>query len=402
MSEVRVNNLSNENNTGGPTISGITTYSGRHFFVPPQGTTAERPSDCEPGSLRFNTDTAHLEYFRGNTIGWTEIEAEDVEIAGVSGSSGSIDGKGTRAIFAGGYTPSAQPNSTFNNVDALTIDTLGNSIDFNNLTSSRAGTCQFSDSTRAMAAGGVGPVVSQYSTIVNTIEFCTFSTTGDYADFGDLTRTMGYGQGLSNKVRGIVAGGTYPYQNVIDYVTIQSTGNAVDFGDTTQKNGYPGGFCSSTRGFIMGGLRVGSPDTASYNNIEIVTTSTTGNATDFGDMLYTSYEMASASNATRGIKAAGYGPNYSSRIEFLTMATTGNSVYFGDLTGFNGTGKGGASSPTRFVLGGGYGTSPHFMNTIEFVNFATTGDSADFGDFQGFGRRLGTNGTSNNHGGLSG
>ena len=84
------------------------------------------------------------------------------------------------------------------------------------------------------------------------------------------------------------------------------------------------------------------------------------------------------------------------------MATTGNSVYFGDLTGFNGTGKAGASSPTRFVLGGGYGSSPHFLNTIEFVQFATTGDSADFGDFQGFGRRLGTNGTSNNHGGLSG
>ena len=42
MSEVRVNNLSNENNNaGGPTISGITTYSGRHFFVPPQGDTAE-------------------------------------------------------------------------------------------------------------------------------------------------------------------------------------------------------------------------------------------------------------------------------------------------------------------------------------------------------------------------
>ena len=175
MSEVRVNNLSNENNTGGPTISGITTYSGRHFFVPPSGTTAERPEDCEPGSLRFNTDTAHLEYFRGNTIGWTEIEAEDVEMAGAA-TSGSIDGKGTRAIFAGGYTPSAQPNSTFNNVDALTIDTLGNSIDFNNLSRNSAGTCQFSDSTRAMSAGGVGPVASQYSTIVNTIEFCTFAS----------------------------------------------------------------------------------------------------------------------------------------------------------------------------------------------------------------------------------
>ena len=74
MSEVRVNNLSNENNTGGFTISGITTYSGRHFFVPPQGDTARRPESCG-GSLRFNTDTLHLEYFRGDTIGWTEIEA---------------------------------------------------------------------------------------------------------------------------------------------------------------------------------------------------------------------------------------------------------------------------------------------------------------------------------------
>ena len=401
MSEVRVNNLSNENNTGGPTISGITTYSGRHFFVPPQGDTASRPSDCEPGSLRFNTDSAKLEYFRGNTIGWTEIEAEDVEIAGVSGSSGSIDGKGTRAIFAGGYTPSAQPNSTFNNVDALTIDTLGNSIDFNNLSRNSAGMCQFSDSTRAIAAGGVGPVVSQYSTIVNTIEFCTFSSTADYINFGDLTRNMGYGQGLSNKVRGIIAGGTYPYQNVMDYVTIQSTGDALDFGDLSNLTGYPGGFSSSTRGFIMGGLEVGD-NPGSYNTITMITTSSTGAGVDFGDMLYANYEMASASNATRGIKAGGYGPNYTTRIEFLTMATTGNSVYFGDLTSFNGTGKSGASSQTRFVIGGGYGTSPHFMNNIEFVNFATTGDSADFGDFQGFGRRLGTNGTSNNHGGLSG
>ena len=401
MSEIRVNNLSNESSTGGPTISGITTFSGTNYFVPPVGNTAQRPDNPQKGALRFNTDTKHLEYYKGDTIGWSEIEASDVEMAGAA-TSGSIDGKGTRAIFAGGYTPSAQPNSAFNNVDALTIDTLGNSIDFNNLSGNRGGACQFSDSTRSMAAGGVGPLVSQYSTIVNTIEYCTFSSQADYADFGDLTRTMGYGQGLSNKVRGIVAGGTFDYQNVIDYVTIQSTGNAVDFGDVAEKTGYPGGFSSSTRGFIMGGLRVGSPDTASYNTIQIVTTSTTGNATDFADMLYANYEMASASNATRGIKAGGYGPNYTTRIEYLTLASTGNSLYFGDLTGFSGTGKGGASSQTRFVVAAGYGSSPHFMNTIEFVQIATTGDGVDFGDLQGFGRRRGTNGTSNNHGGLSG
>ena len=397
MSEARVNNLSNESNTGGPTITGITTFSGTNYFVPPVGNTAQRPENPEKGSIRFNTDSKHLEYFKGDGIGWADVEASNVELGGLQSGD-----RGTRAIFAGGYTPSAQPNSAFNNVDALTIDTLGNSIDFNNLSSSRGGACQFSDSTRAIAAGGVGPVISQYSTIVNTIEYCTFSSQADYTDFGDLTRLMGYGQGLSNKVRGIVAGGTYPYQNVIDYVTIQSTGNAVDFGDTSEKNGYPGGFSSSTRGFILGGLRVSTPDTASYNTIEMVTTSTTGNATDFGDMLYSNYEMASASNATRGIRCGGYGPNYTSRIEYLTMATTGNSIYFGDLTALSGTGKGGASSQTRFVVAAGYGSSPHFLNTIEYVQIATTGDGVDFGDLQGFGRRLGTNGTSNNHGGLSG
>ena len=53
MSEVRVNNLSNENSSGGPTISGITTFSGTNFLVPPQGDTASRPQDCPPGSFRF-------------------------------------------------------------------------------------------------------------------------------------------------------------------------------------------------------------------------------------------------------------------------------------------------------------------------------------------------------------
>ena len=88
-------------------------------------------------------------------------------------------------------------------------------------------------------------------------------------------------------------------------------------------------------------------------------------------------------------------------IDFVTIATTGDASDFGDLTGFNGTGKGGAASPVRFVLGGGYGTSPHFMNTIEFVQIATTGNSKDFGDLAGFGRRI-PNQVSNNNGGVSG
>ena len=401
MSEVRVNNLSNENSSGGPTISGITTFSGTNFLVPPQGDTASRPQDCPPGSFRFNTDSAKLEYYRGDTIGWVEIEAEDVEISGGT-SSGSIDGKGTRMLFAGGYTPSSNPNDTFNNVDAITVETQGNSIDFNNLTSNLTGMANFGDSTRAVAAGGIGPRAYSPGSTTNQIQFCTFASQGDYADSGgDLTRSNMFMGCFNNKVRGVICGGSYPYDNTMDYVTIQTLGNAVDYGDLPAKAGYPAGVSSSTRGIIIGGIRVSSPDTADYNTITVFTTSSTGAGTDFGDISSTRYEMASGSNATRGIVAAGYGPNYTNTIEYITMATTGNAVDFGDLSGFNGTGKGGGASPVRFVLGGGYGTSPHFMNTIEFVQIATTGNSKDFGDLVGFGRRV-PNQLTNNSGGVSG
>ena len=82
MSEVRVNNLSNENSTGGPTISGITTFSSPYLFTPPVGDTASRPQDCPSGSLRFNTDTERLEYYRGDGIGWSELEAGNEELGG--------------------------------------------------------------------------------------------------------------------------------------------------------------------------------------------------------------------------------------------------------------------------------------------------------------------------------
>ena len=55
MSEARITNLSNESNTGGPTISGITTFSGTNYFVPPVGNTAQRPENPQKGAIRFNT-----------------------------------------------------------------------------------------------------------------------------------------------------------------------------------------------------------------------------------------------------------------------------------------------------------------------------------------------------------
>ena len=181
---------------------------------------------------------------------------------------------------------------------------------------------------------------------------------------------------------------------------MQSAGDAVDFGDTaiTNKIGNAGSFSSSTRGYILGGARYLAPDTTSFNTIQVVTISTTGDATDFGDMLYANYTHGAASNSIRGIKGAGYGPNYTSRIEFLTLSSQGNSVFFGELTSGGGSNKQAATSPTRFVIGGGYTQPTPFVNTLEFVQIATTGDSTDFGDLTSV--RRGRHNCSNNHGGL--
>ena len=379
MSEVRVNNLSNENNTGGPTISGITTYSGRHFFVPPQGDTASRPSDCEPGSLRFNTDTAHLEYFRGNTIGWTDIDAELT--APLGGGTGSNIGLGYRGFFLGGINGGASDI-----IDQITISTLGDAQDFGNLTDQRFIGGGGASSTRAVCMGGGTP------TRLNIIDFFTMASLGNASDFGDTTTARAEGAGLSNSIRAIYAGGSGPSspsgENTIDFITISSTGNAVDFGDETASSTVEkqGALASTTRGIIAGG--------SGYSGrISFLTIMTTGNTEDFGDLTAQTTANSGGGNATRGVISLGHSTN---TIDFITIATTGDAVEFGDRT-TNNYGHASCSSPTRMATGGGYDGSSN-TNMIDFVQIATTGDSKDFGDLSLARRSIG--GTSNGHGGL--
>ena len=357
MSEVRVNNLSNENNTGGPSISGITTYSGRHFFVPPQGDTASRPSDCEPGSLRFNTDSAKLEYYRGNTIGWVEIDAELTEPLG--GGTGSNVGLGHRAIFGGSNSPYP--------IEFITISTFGNSQDFGDLNQNLYWNAGSASRTRGLINGGYNGA--------DTIQFVTIASIGNAADFGNLTSGRHQLGALSNQIRSIVVGGGN--SDVMDYVTIAAEGNAVDFGDLSGNCVYPFSASSTTRGIIAGG---GTPTVK--NTIDFITIATTGNSQDFGDLPVDRWEMGcQCTSATRAVFGGGkVAPDNSAvnTIEFITMATFGNAIDFGDLTRTTyQVPSGVVSSPTRGLAIGGY-PSPSLV--IDSFEIATTGNSVDFGD----------------------
>ena len=151
------------------------------------------------------------------------------------------------------------------------------------------------------------------------------------------TATPNLGRSVDTQpgTRGLSGGGySAPVRtNVINYFNIASTGNALDFGDLfTGSYGYA--VSSSTRGIWGGGAFDDGGSVSLTNRIEFVTISSTGNGTDFGDLLAAKSQMnQGCSNATRGLFSGG-GPQPSriNTIEYITMSSAGNAQDFGDLT----------------------------------------------------------------------
>ena len=371
MSEARVNNLSNESNSGGPTISGITTFSSPYFFVPPVGNTAERPDNPQLGDLRFNTDRGGLEYFRGDLIGWAEVEATNEELDG-----------GTRGLILGGGTPSQSDVIDYHN-----LSSPGTFADFGNLFSGRYGCSATSSRSRAVLFGG-------YGSNNDTVDYITIASLGNSTDALNLSVNHKYGAAFGNGTRACIAGSYYPAQiNTISYVDIATLVNSSDFGDLSEKRGIMEAANSTTRGIIGGGYNDSNSPTLT---IDYVNTASTGNAIDFGDLIGSTGQSGGACcNAVRGL----WGGSYSNTIGYITMATLGNAQDFGDAVNAWGH-RPGMSSSTRGMWGGGKsGTSPYPNNTdVDYVEIATTGNAKDFGDLSV--ARHGGGGTSNGHGGL--
>ena len=149
----------------------------------------------------------------------------------------------TRAVV-GGDSLNA-PN--YRNLEFVTISTLGDGKDFGDLITCFSGLGGCASPTRGIFAGGTQPAN------VDSIEYITFSSKGNAIDFGNLTTTKHYyGAGTSSSTRGIFGGGEkynpQTFRSEIDYVTIATTGNAADFGDVTQTRGQTSDFSDSAGG----------------------------------------------------------------------------------------------------------------------------------------------------------
>jgi hypothetical protein len=394
MSEFKSSSFRNEDNSGAPDIVGVTSFTSPFYFVPPSGTTAQRPSGdgLAPGMLRFNTDIGRLEVWRGDH--WGIILGESPNLGISTAAAPASSGTGPRGLIAGGQT--APAGTVTNTIEYVSISSLGNSIDFGDLITGHAcfaPTGNTSSSTRGIFMGGGTP------TRLNIIDFVTFSSTGDATDFGDLITSRSELGGCSNSTRGISLGGSPgpSVTNVIEYVTIASTGDAKDFGDLTEAKEQLSGCSSSVRGLVGGGS-----NPANTSRIEFITISTLGDAARFGDLTVARNCLGACSNAVRALFGGGRSASTSNEntIDFITIASTGNAQDFGDLTQGRGIIMSAFSSSTRGIWAGGdIVPATGRVNTMDYVTIMTTGNAVDFGDLTSVSR--GSTATcSNAHGGL--
>ena len=266
---------------------------------------------------------------------------------------------GNRGMRMGGQTtPAASESNTVEFVDMIST---GNTADFGDLSVARKKGAGAGGFTRVLCLGGQTP------SNTNVIDFVNPVATGNFSDFGDL-RNGGQTTNIShcNNIRAISADGSDDVNGIV-YTNLASQGNCSFFGDRTINNTWAVGTGDNTR-FIMGGRYPAS------NVIDSVEIAHTGNATDFGDLTGSFWARGAFSNSTRSVFGGGNNPSSSNVIDFVTTQTKGNATDFGDLTSTNYNDAAGASNSTRGIMFG------YQVGTIDSVNIATTGNATDFGD----------------------
>ena len=247
---------------------------------------------------------------RGNAINF----GESLDTAGhTAGMSNAI-----RGVFAGRTTPSES-------IEYITLASEGNSIDFGDLTGTRERASGLSSSTRGIIAGGRNQ--DSPSGQLNIIEYIEIMTLGNALDFGDLTVATKSPSTSSNGTRGILA-----HKGTVAQLTISSKGNSVDVGKDFFNGEYQcGGASSGTRGMWASGQAPGAePVSDSIRGVEIASA---GNAIEFGSLSVRRSHASGSGSHTRGIWWGGWvAPLSQNVIDFVSIQSGGQAEDFGDLS----------------------------------------------------------------------
>ena len=373
MTEIKVDNIVNLAGTGKPNfpvsptvgsnaaLSTLNTYS--------YTSSATEPSNPKNGALWW--DSANDKVFVYIAGEFKEIELGTAYSSGIA--------------WGGDRTLSTDENSL--QIDYFDMTTTTNAADFGDLTQQWSGAnASFSDASRGVMHGD-----NKASPVTTTnLEYVTISTPGNASSFGNGRYGTVNTSGASDATYGIISCGfKFGSPNVtindIYYVTIQTLGNAANFGDQTVANNARAGISNATYAVFGGGYSYDGSTSTQSNVMDYITVATTGNATDFGDLVVARGWLTGCEDDTRGVFAGGMSSSSSqsgfyNNMEYITVATPGNTTDFGDLSAARGN-LGAAGNGTRGVIVGGieypWATT---VNTVEYITIQTTGNAADLLD----------------------
>ena len=138
-----------------------------------------------------------------------------------------------------------------NTIGFITISTQGYGADFGDLTEGKRTVVGGSNAVRGLFAGGQTSSPNTDANGTDTIEYITIATLGNAIDFGNLSGKRILMSGACSSTRCVWPGGKSvgnTQNNTMEYVQIMSTGDAVDFGDTITAGRYGPGGCSNGHG----------------------------------------------------------------------------------------------------------------------------------------------------------
>lgn len=315
--------------TGKMTATGETTISSAMSVMPIAGDTALFSGGRE--GVGFTTITT-LNFINisssSNAVTFGDLLIERYE------HSSTSNGTNGRGVFSGGVTDNG--SLLIDSIEYLTINVPGDGQVFGELSATEYRGEAVSNGTTnrgvfALGAIGAGSIFS------NIIDYITISTTGSATDYADMRQESIDFAGTSNgsNDRAIFADGSEPllaYPLGIDYKTISTGATTVLFGFLLEERTSDPAAVSNTtdeRGVFTGG--------SSFRNlIDFITISTTGNAGLFGYLNDGGKRRhGAASNGTNDGAVFAGGVNGVSAstdsIDHITITSTGNATDFGDL-----------------------------------------------------------------------
>ena len=330
MSQFQVNSITDKSGTSGPVISGVSTNNSTGCMIIPAGPTEHRGGrgrGVVMGGRAHPTAYSSIDLVEIATTGNT-TDFGDLAFA-MSGGSGGVSSS-TRAFSVGGYNSTADALTT--SMQYIIISSSGGANEFGDLRSTNTAHGGGSNNTRGLIYGGNNP-----DYISSIVQF-NLQSLGTDSDFG----TVFEGTALRNvatatsPTRAVFGGGdTGSATSLIAFREIASGGTVFKFGELTYAANGHERVSSSTRGIFAGGKAPSGP--LCVTNMDFVTIASEGNGQDFGDLTEGRRNISGNSNSIRGTfaggttAASGAGVGNVNTIDYITIASTGNATDFGDL-----------------------------------------------------------------------